>query len=462
MRTSPLARMSRLSLVGRLAVTMGTIAIAAVALSMMLVSHALDGRLNRLAAAHVQSSANRVAAIASDRYRSGRWSRRSLDEVVERSRAAGFAVTIVDRSGRPIAGSARGGPDHPWNATAPVVAGGRTVGRLELRLLRGDIFGAENLALRHQLNGMLEICAGMALGLALLAAALIAATLVRPLRRLTDTAERMAAGDLSARARVRGGTELEQLAGAVNRLAGTLAREDEVRRAAAADIAHELRTPVAGIVSRIEAAQDGVMQDEAANLEAMHAEALRLAALIDDVGKLAEAERPDLQISRAPLDLADPCLLRAAAYEGFFAAKGIAFETAVDPAPMHGDARRLEQVVDNLLSNALRYTDPGGRVALRVRREVAGCVVEVSDTGIGIAREDLPHVFDRFWRSDRSRSRATGGSGIGLAVVRELVRAHNGRVELRSELGRGTTARVVLPATLRLREPPVRAAPVWA
>jgi two-component system, OmpR family, sensor histidine kinase BaeS len=457
-----MARVIRLSLVGRLALTMGTIAIAAVALSMMLVSHALDGRLNRLAHAHVQSSANRVAAIAADRYRTGRWSPRSLDEVVERSRAAGFAVTILDASGRPLAGSTRGGSDHPWNATAPVVARGRTVGRLELRLLRGDIFGAESLALRHQLSELLEVCAGLALGLALLAAALVAATLVRPLRRLTDTAERMAAGDLAARAPLGGGTELEQLAGAFNRLAGTLAREDELRHAAAADIAHELRTPVAGIVSRIEAAQDGVMHDEAANLEAMHAEALRLAALIDDVGKLAEAERPDLHISRAPLDLADRCRLRAAAYEGFFAAKGIAFETDVESAPMQGDARRLEQVVDNLLSNALRYTDRDGTVALRVRREIVGCVVEVSDTGIGIAAEDLPHVFDRFWRSDRSRSRATGGSGIGLAVVRELVRAHHGRVEVRSELGQGTTVRVVLPAAVRRPAPPVRSAPAWA
>ena len=461
MITARLAALGRLSLVGRLAVTMGTIAIAAVALSMMLVSHALDGRLNRLAAAHVQSSANRVAAIAADRYRSGRWSHRSLEEVVERSRAAGFDVTIFDRSGRPIAGSA-GGTNHPWNATAPVVAGGRSVGRLELRLLRGDIFGAENLALRHQLNGLLEICAGLALGLALLAAALVAATLVRPLRRLTDTAERMAAGDLGARARGGGGTELVQLAGAFNRLAGSLAREDELRRAAAADIAHELRTPVAGIVSRIEAAQDGVMDDEAANLEAMHAEALRLAALIDDVGKLAEAERPDLHITRAPADVADCCRHRAAAYEGFFAAKGIAFETHIESAPMQGDARRLEQVVDNLLSNALRYTDPGGRVALRVRREVAGCVVEVGDTGIGIAAEDLPHIFDRFWRSDRSRSRATGGSGIGLAVVRELVRAHHGRVEVRSELGHGTTVRVILPAALRRPAPAASPAPAWA
>jgi two-component system, OmpR family, sensor histidine kinase BaeS len=457
--------MSRLrpSLVTRLGVTIGAIAIAAVALSMALVYHALDGRLNRLAAAHVQSSAVRVAAVAGDRYRSAGWSSQAVGELVERSRVAGFDITITDAAGRRLTAARAGERAQRWTAAAPVLVDGRRVGELELRPVRSDIFGSENRALHRQLNGLLEVCAGLALGLALLAATMIAATLVRPLRRLTDTAERMSRGDLSARALVRGGAELEALADAFNRLASTLAREDELRRAAAADIAHELRTPVAGIVSRIEAAQDGVMEDEAANLEAMHAEALRLAHLIDDVGQLAEAERPDLLISRAPLELADRCALRAAAYEGFFAAKGIAFETHLDRAPMLGDARRLEQVVDNLLSNALRYTDPGGRVALHVRRDAGGCVIEVHDTGIGIAAEDLPHVFDRFWRSDRSRSRATGGSGIGLAVVRELVRAHQGRVELRSELGRGTTARVVLPSGVpAVRAPAARAAPVWA
>jgi two-component system sensor histidine kinase BaeS len=452
----------RISLMGRLALTMSAISVAAVALSMTLVYHALDGRLNRLAAAHVESSAARVAAIAAARYESGRFSPSALSELVERSRTAGFDITVTDPAGRALTDPAHVVPAPRWTATAPIAVGGRIVGRLELRAVRGDIFGTENTALHKQLNGLLEVCAGLALGLALLAAAIVAATLVRPVRRLTDTAERMSRGDLSARARVGGGAEFAQLADAFNSLASTLAREDELRRAAAADIAHELRTPVAGIVSRIEAAQDGVMEDETANLEAMHAEALRLAALIDDVGKLAEAERPDLLLSRAPLDLADCCTQRAAMYAGFFAAKGIAFSTHVQPTRMHGDARRLEQVVDNLLSNALRYTDPGGTVELHVRSGVTGCIVEVRDTGIGISAEDLPHVFDRFWRSDRSRSRATGGSGIGLAVVHELVRAHHGRVELTSELGRGTVARVVLPSGVTALRTALRPAAAWA
>ena len=435
----------RLGLVGRLALTMGAIAVAAVAISLGLVYQALDGRLNGLAQAHIQSSAQRAAALAAEDYRAAAaWSRPMLRGVLERAHVAGFAIDVRDASGRPLAPDT--GRTHRWTARAPVVVRGTTVGTLSLRPVREDIFGLENHALHAQLNSLLAVCAAIALGLAMLAAALVATTLVRPLRRLTETAERMSRGDLGARAPAGGGAELTRLADTFNRLASTLGREDQVRRAAAADIAHELRTPVTGILSRIEAAQDGVMADEAANLDAMHAEALRLTALIDDVTQLAEAERPDLLVARAPVDLAEVCALRAAAYAGFFAAKGIEFAERREPAPMRGDAKRLEQVVDNLLENALRYTDAGGQVELVVRRDGGRCLLEVRDTGIGISADDLPRVFDRFWRSDRSRSRATGGSGVGLAVVRELVRAHNGLVDLRSELGRGTTARVVLPA----------------
>ena len=184
----------------------------------------------------------------------------------------------------------------------------------------------------------------------------------------------MTRGDLGARARVGGGAELEQLADAFNQLASTLAREDEVRRAAAADIAHELRTPVAGIVSRIEAAQDGVMDDEAREPrgDARRGAAARGADRRRRQARRGRAPRP--RCSRARRSTSPTtCRRRAAMYEGFFAAKGIAFTTHAEPTPMQGDGRRLEQVVDNLLSNALRYTDPGGtgRAARAQRRRRA-------------------------------------------------------------------------------------------
>jgi two-component system sensor histidine kinase BaeS len=309
-----------------------------------------------------------------------------------------------------------------------------------------QLLAEEDHFIDGRLNGVRTWGVGVALIVALLSAGLISITLVRPLRRLTLATDRMGEGDLAARADVGGGAELARLGSSFNRLASSLEREDELRRAAAADIAHELRTPVTGIVARIEAAQDGVMADPEANLAAMHEEALRLARLIEDVSQLAEAEKPELLVEKARVDVGVVVRQRAAALSDFFRAKDIAFEREVRPVAVHADASRLEQIVDNLLSNALRYTDAGGAVRLRVERRGAYAVLEVSDTGIGIAPDEMPRIFDRFWRSDRSRSRATGGSGIGLAVVRELVEAHSGDVEVESAPGRGTLFRVTLPA----------------
>src|SRR5947199_8837706 len=158
---------------------------------------------------------------------------------------------------------------------------------------------------------------GLALGFALITAGLVSITLVRPLRRLTMVTDSMGDGDLDVRADVGGGAELAMLGSAFNRLAATLRREDDLRRATAADIAHELRTPVTGILARIEAAQDGVMSDPQANLAAMHEEALRLARLIEDVGQLAEAEKPAMLVAKAGVDLADVVKGRAEAAAHF-------------------------------------------------------------------------------------------------------------------------------------------------
>jgi len=315
----------------------------------------------------------------------------------------------------------------------------------------GRVVGQEDSFIEARLQGVRWRGVGLALGFALISAGLVSVTLVRPLRRLTTVTDRMGSGDLDVRADVGGGSELAMLGSAFNRLATTLRREDELRRATAADIAHELRTPVTGIVARIEAAQDGVMADPEANLAAMHEEALRLARLIEDVGQLAEAEKPAMLVAKARVDLADVAKGRAEAAAHFFRAKGIAFSCDVMAAPVYADASRLEQVVDNLLSNALRYTDAGGEVHLAVRAGRGRAALEVSDSGIGIAPDDQLRVFERFWRSDRSRSRATGGSGIGLAVVREIVDAHDGQVDLESSLGRGTSFRVSLPLLRRER-----------
>ncbi|MEA2256462.1 MAG: two-component system, OmpR family, sensor histidine kinase BaeS [Solirubrobacteraceae bacterium] len=440
----------RLGLVPRLALAMTLIAVVAVGASTILVRDGVDARLQRFAATRLHDLARSDAHVAATLYGRG-WTPQTQRTLAALGQIVGYQVTLVGAPGAP--GAAAGAPRSGQpGASAPVVVDGRVVGRVRVTWAQGGVFDAEARALHEQLDRTRLVGAALTIALALLAAAIVASSFVRPLRRLTEVTERMERGDLDARAAGGGGAEIERLGRAFNRLAATLRREDDLRRDATADIAHELRTPVAGIVARIEAAQDGVLADAAGNLEAMHAEALRLARLIDDVGKLAEAEQPELLLARDRLDLGAVAARRAELALELFAAREIALTWDVAGVRVLADRHRLEQVIDNLISNALRYTDPGGRVVVTVRRAGDAAALEVRDTGIGISAGDAERVFERFWRGDRSRSRATGGSGIGLAVVRSLVHAHDGRVELESAVGRGTTFRVLLPA----------AEPAWA
>lgn len=298
------------------------------------------------------------------------------------------------------------------------------------------------------------VAGALAVAIALLVALLLAQTMSAPLRRIRAAAERMERGDLEAKVEPGGDAEVQAVGHALNRLAETLEHEEQLRRASVADLAHELRTPVSGLLSRIEAAQDGVLTDAAANLEAMHGEALRLKRLLDDLDKLAAAERPGLLLEKRCVDLAAVAAAEAEQMAASFAEKDVGLESELAPARIAGDPDRLAQIVANLLSNALRYTEPGGRVLLRVAGEEGPrAVLEVSDTGIGIDAEELPQIFKRFWRADKSRSRTTGGAGIGLAIVRELVSAHDGRVEVESHPGRGSRFSVSFAlATTNARE----------
>jgi len=375
------------------------------------------------------------------------WSPDAVAELRHLAQMDGLAVALVAGGEAiltlPPSGPLEAGASRP----APVVAGGRTIGEVTVSLEDGRLLTSEELRLRHGLNRMHLIAGGVSAVVAFAVALYLALSLSRPLRKIRAGAEAMGAGRLDARVEVSGDDEVRAVARSLNRLAETLQHEEELRKESVADLAHELRTPVNGLLGRIEAAQDGVLADKAANLAAMHDEAVRLTRLLDDLSSLAEAERPGLLLSAEPVDLAALAERQATSFAGALRDKGIAFSSELEMTIVNGDPKRLEQIVANLLSNALRYTDAGGRVTLAVRRQGGQAVLEVADTGIGIPAADLPHVFTRFWRGEKSRSRATGGAGIGLAIVRELVRAHGGRVTVESVPGEGTVFRVLVPCT---------------
>lgn len=432
----------RLGLRARLSVALAAVAVLAVGVATLLSNHGLDPRVTAAAHSRLQRTADHLAAAAGVLYsQDGRWTPQSGETLAHFAAVDELRVRLVDGNGRVLRPGWQRRPAEV--TTAPVLVSGRRIGTVSLAPAGGQLLTPEERHLQGSLDRLHLLAAGVSVVAALALALLLAQGLAEPLRRLRLAAQRIERGDLATRVRGGGGPELTAVASAFNRLAETLQQEEELRRASVADLAHELRTPVNGLLVRIEAAQDGVLPAEE-NLAAMHAEAVRLTRLLDDLARLADAEQPGLLLAKRPLALDELVVDEADRARPLLAEKGLELEVETEPLVVAGDRDRLSQILANLLSNAGRYTEQGG-VRVRVRREAGFAVVEVEDTGVGIAPDDLKHVFKRFWRGDRSRSRATGGAGIGLAIVRELVRAHEGRIDVESVPGRGSTFRVFLP-----------------
>ncbi|MEU0523228.1 sensor histidine kinase [Streptomyces niveus] len=289
------------------------------------------------------------------------------------------------------------------------------------------------------------------------------ARLVRPLHALTGAAQRMRDGLDSAPVPVGPDNEIGRLAAAFNDMAVHRARLEEQRKVMVSDVAHELRTPLSNIRGWLEAAQDGLADPDPAFVSSLLEEAVQLQHIIDDLQDLGAADVGALRLHPEPV-VADELLTQvAAAYQGPAETAGVTLTvreaTPGRPGPsLHADPVRLRQAVSNLVSNALRHTPPGGRVTLRsypigpapVPALGGGgggeVVLEVSDTGAGIPADDVPHVFDRFWRAEKSRNRSTGGSGLGLAIVLKLAEAHGGTAGVVSTEGQGSVFTLRLPA----------------
>ncbi|NLP44982.1 MAG: hypothetical protein GX351_10205 [Peptococcaceae bacterium] len=240
--------------------------------------------------------------------------------------------------------------------------------------------------------------------------------------------------------------EIRQLAQATEDLAKTIKEQENLRKRLTSDIAHELRTPLATLQSHLEAMIDGVWEPTAERLSFCNDEVIRLTGLIKNLNELSvlESEATKLQITEVNLSelLKELC----ANYQLVFAEKEIELIQEIQPRVIvNADKDRLQQILVNILANAYKYTAEKGQVTVRLLAESEWAVLEVRDTGVGIAPEDLPHIFERFYRGDQSRSRQSGGAGIGLTIVKALVEAHRGTISVASELGKGTVVQIKIP-----------------
>jgi signal transduction histidine kinase len=263
-----------------------------------------------------------------------------------------------------------------------------------------------------------------------------------PIGEVMDAAARVAEGDYSARATVQGPPDVRDLARAFNRMAERLETNEEQRRNLLADVAHELRTPLSVIRGRVEGMADGLYEAGGDDLALIGAETTVMARLLDDLQLLSNAEAGALRLHRERLEPGELVETAEAAHRAEAAERGVRLLAEQPPnlPELDVDRVRIGEVLANLVSNALRHTPSGGTVTIAADRDEGGVAFRVTDTGEGIAPDELAHVFDRFARSPESR-----GSGLGLAIAKSLVQAHGGTISAESEPGRGTTIRFVLP-----------------
>jgi signal transduction histidine kinase len=306
----------------------------------------------------------------------------------------------------------------------------------ELMRLHGDDTESARRMFDDSVTRVVFVAVAVGILAAGVLAALFARRLARPLGDISRGARRIAEGDYQARVPREGPEELASLADSFNQMAASLEAQQRVRRDFIANAAHELRTPLTNLKGYLEALRDGVVPADAATFESLLEEADRLVRLSRSLDTLAESDASTVPPASVEVDVAGAIRSAADLARPSFARAALSLTVEVPGAlPARANPDQLAQVLANLLQNALRYTPAGGRVTINAQQRRADVLIAVTNTGDGIPAADLPRVFERFYRVDKSRDRASGGAGIGLAIVQQLVESAGGQVGVESREG---------------------------
>lgn len=455
-----------------------------VLLLIIIVSVVWNGIFEDYARENVETSAELIASrLATEYDEVGGWTFEFLDSVSSNSIfSEDFAVQVVNTEGQVLFDNAWEVPaasadvsvtdesysvnsaaqhaeltptERPESKTAfisaPITTEDGTVLGSVNAWVRGSeaIFTKADIMFRTNTYDAMTLAAGIAMVIATCIGLILARSFARPIKRITNTAKQIRDGDLTARTGMRGDDEISSLAETFDEMTASLEKDLKHERRLTSDVAHELRTPLMAMLATVEAMQDGIYPTDYEHLETVASETRRLSRLVQQMLDLSRLENHTAPLKVEPVEMTSFVREIVSVQDRLFTEHDLRLrfndETAGKDVEIECDPDMITQCIINLMSNAMRYTPSGGWVVVSVRCDRRYVMISVSDTGIGIAKEDMSRVFGRFWRSDASRSREAGGLGVGLAVTKHIVERHHGFISVESELNHGTTFTIHLP-----------------
>lgn len=452
----------------RLTFSYSALALLLVALISLLINYLFQIQFRDYVIKQQQQRNQELVNLVEKRYADGIWNKAVLEDIGMNALDQGIILKVKDASGATVwdatvhnnglcvqmlARMSQNMQSHYPNfrggyrqSEFTLKSGAEITGTAQIGYYGPYYYTDNDINFLGSINTILLAVAAVSFVTSILLGAFMSKRISRPVSMAVQAATEISKGQFSRRISDRPGTlEMATLTRTINNLAQSLQNQENLRKRMAADVAHELRTPLANLQSSLEAMIDGIWEADAQRLQSCHEEILRINRLIGDLEKLELFEARNTVLLLSEFDVSQLVRSLLTNFETEFKNKAVALDFIGDSLVMTADRDKISQVIVNLLSNALKYTPSGGKTEVAVKSSGKLAVITVRDNGQGIPPEDLPYVFERFYRADSSRTRLTGGSGLGLSIVEAIVRAHGGHITVSSVLSKGTVFTVTLP-----------------
>ncbi len=415
-----------------------------------------------------QNTVQNILIEISDQYFNGKWDYNNVENIGYNALNKGVIVALSDENGKEIMDIEKNSKDKcnkvmtyiknsmegKYGSTTsqfepiyyPIMKNGEKIGTARVKFYGPIFYMTNELVFLDIVNKMLVGIGGLLILAFIFMGLIISKSITKPIKKLKTKAKYIASGDYDRKLNIETDIlEINDLVDSINNLSQNIKEQENIRKRLTGDISHELKTPLTNIQSHLEAMIDGVWEPTEERLASVKEEAERLTCLVSDMQKLNKYDEYSMRLKKVQSNLGDIISFVVFQFSNLAKTKNIEIKYEKKDIEINCDKDKITQALINILSNAIRYSNEGGTIYIDETVEKNKVLISVEDKGIGISEDDLKYVFERFYRADKSRTRATGGTGIGLTIVKSIVSAHGGEIYVKSKLGEGSKFTIILP-----------------